>query len=321
MAMPGRALCASATRMLSSAASGASTPRLVVATAQLKPSQRLPDTVGAICGRIRDAAAAGAQVLVVPEMATTGYDEAAILRATPAQLDAAEHEVRAACRSHGVAAVVGTLFRDASGRAFNSALVVGRNGSVAGHQHKMQLVPTDDGWCQAGNQLNLFHICGVPCAIIICHDKRFPELVRLPVLAGARCIFYLSAETWHDDLPLPAPREPAWSSARLEAEIGVYRAQTQARAVENRVWLVKANTAGCTEDARQGSHGMSSITDPFGRVRVEASTHGEEMLTYELDTAEADALYANKSLLPEYALSSWWRDGLAQFKIRHHHIE
>ena len=27
---------------------------------------------------------------------------------------------------------------------------------------------------------------GVPCAAIICHDKRYPELVRLPVLAGAR---------------------------------------------------------------------------------------------------------------------------------------
>lgn len=33
------------------------------------------------------------------------------------------------------------------------------------------------------------------------------------------------------DLPLPAPRVPAWSNERLAAEIGVYRAQIQARAV------------------------------------------------------------------------------------------
>ena len=34
------------------------------------------------------------------------------------------------------------------------------------------------------------------------------ELVRLPVLAGARLIFYLSWETWHDDGGKPACPPP-----------------------------------------------------------------------------------------------------------------
>jgi len=58
---------------------------------------RLPDTVDAIVRSIGDAAGAGAQLLVLPEMATTGYDEAAILGTTPAQLASAEAEVCAAC--------------------------------------------------------------------------------------------------------------------------------------------------------------------------------------------------------------------------------
>lgn len=65
----------------------------------------------------------------------------------------------------------------------------------------------------------------------------------MPVLAGARVIFYISAEAYHDNRPLPAPREPAWTSERLEAELAVYRAQTQARAVENRVWLVRSRAS------------------------------------------------------------------------------
>ena len=48
-------------------------------------------------------------------------------------------------------------------------------------------------------------------------------LCRLPVLAGAQVILYLSCELWHDDLPLQAPRDPEWSSGRFEEELGVYR--------------------------------------------------------------------------------------------------
>jgi len=130
----------------------------------------------------------------------------------------------------------------------------------------------------------------------------------------------MSCESWHDDLPLPAPRQPPWSAERLESEIGVYRAQTQARAVENRVWVVKSNVAACRTDPLQGSHGMSAVIDPYGRIVAEAGMATEEMLTFSIDIADADALYARKSLLPEYALSGWWADGLAQLDIQHHHV-
>ena len=42
-----------------------------------------------------------------------------------------------------------------------------------------------------------------------------PFNVRLPVLAGARIIFYLSCEQYHDDLPLPA--HPNWGQERFKA--------------------------------------------------------------------------------------------------------
>ena len=60
---------------------------------------------------------------------------------------------------------------------------------------------------------------------------------------------------------------PEWSAERLEAELGVYRAQTQARAVENGVWLIKSNVSGCEEDPVQGSHGQSAVIDPTGMIQ------------------------------------------------------
>ena len=41
----------------------------------------------------------------------------------------------------------------------------------------MQLVGDDASWCSPGKSLNVFRLGGVPVSVIICHDKRYPELV------------------------------------------------------------------------------------------------------------------------------------------------
>ena len=285
---------------------------LTVATAQLRERRSVQETVERMTSFVAEAAARGAQVVVFPEAAITGYGPDCVASVSQDDVAAAEKSVREACRAHSIAAVVGTPLL-----GFNSALVIAADGSEVCRQHKMQLVPTDLPWSQRGEMVHVFDICGVDCSVIICHDKRYPELVRLPVLAGSRCIFYISAESWHDDLPLPAPHGTppvAWDAERLERELGVYRAQAQARAVENRVWLVKSNVAGNEEEPYRGSHGQSCIVDPTGMVVCEAGVYEEVLLTHTLDLDEATALYAEKSLLPEYALSGWWRAALQRVK-------
>src|SRR4029078_7491457 len=140
-----------------------------------------------------------------------------------------------ACKQHKVYAVVGMPYREGD-RLYNSAVVIDPAGKVVERYHKIQLA---EDWPDAGDHLSVFKVDGVPCSIIICHDERYPELVRLPVLAGARVVFYLSHE----------------SGIRAESKIGPYRAQIQARAVENTVYVVQAN-APANEDT-SGSHGQS----------------------------------------------------------------
>jgi predicted amidohydrolase len=173
----------------------------------------------------------------------------------------------------------------------------------------MQLVPTDH-WAVAGEKLTTIDIPlgdggeSLKAGIIICHDSRYPELVRLLVLNGARCIFYLSWETWFNDEPVPL----------TERELGPYRAQVQARAVENRVFVVHSNVPSNPADRALGSHGMSRIVDPLGRVMQEAGVEGDELLVQEIDLEDANALYAQKSLLPSYLLRDWWAEGAARVK-------
>lgn len=259
---------------------------------------------------IGEASQAGAQVVALPEAALTGYGPDMVARVSSREVTQAEDEVKEACRKCKIAAIIGT-----PSKGYNSALVINSDGSEVVRQHKMQLVPTDLPWSRPGDTLHTFSLGGVTCSVIICHDKRYPELVRLPVLAGSRVVFYISAESYHDDLPLPAPRDGVrWDEARLSRELGVYRAQAQARAVENRVWLVKSNWAGDAVQPTRGSHGQSCIVDPTGCVVEEAGIYDEALICHTLDLDQASALYAHKSLQPEYALSGWWREALARVR-------
>ena len=140
------------------------------------------------------------------------------------------------------------------------------------------------------------------------------------MLGGARVICYLSAEAWHDDRALSDPAR-GWDARRLAAEVGVYRAQIQARAVENNVYVIGANW-GWDPESGLGSHGCSKIVGPTGLLLPAAGTVGDTnegpvdgagMLTADIDIATATAFYAGKSLLSGYALAPMWQDAKQQY--------
>ena len=106
------------------------------------------------------------------------YDPHVINLTTADELNEAENMIQNACAKFGVAAVVGGPHIAERGQTFNSALLVSETGHTVGRQHKMQLVGDDASWCSPGESLNVFRLGGVPVSVIICHDKRYPELVR-----------------------------------------------------------------------------------------------------------------------------------------------
>lgn len=203
------------------ASSSAATAPLSVAAAQIVATRDLNTNLANIIDRIHAAGRDGIHLLAFAEAATTGYYDDSIAATPAAALASAERKIAEACAEAGVATVVGTPHYE-NGRCFNSATVIDRTGQVVGRQHKLQLVPTDH-WAVAGENMHVMWLPDIPLplSVIICHDKRYPELVRLPVLCGARLIVYISWETWHDDGPVP----------RTDEELRPYRSQVVARAV------------------------------------------------------------------------------------------
>ena len=265
---------------------------LRVAAVQMRSSRDLDDNVARIRKSLRRCADDGARVAVFPECALTGYYGDLIPKISAGQLADAEAQVARACRDVGIYAVVGTPHR-ANGKLFNSSVVIDPSGKVVERYHKVQLA---EPWPDPGDHLSVFKVDGVPCSIIVCHDERYPELVRLPVLAGARVVFYLSHE----------------SGVRAENKIGPYRAQIQARAVENTVYVAHANAPA--NDDTSGSHGQSRLIAPDGTVLHEASVFGEDVVTATFDLSKATAANAARSLT-RGPLTGWWREGLKQVRI------
>lgn len=286
-------LLATTSPMLHAGESSAPTPEtLRVAAVQLRSTRGMDANVDRIIEHLQQLSAEGVQVAIFPECAVTGYFEDEATEATAEELGSAERRIALACRAAGIAAIVGTPYRDGEA-LYNSAVVIDSRGNVIERYHKIQLA---EPWPTPGDHLSVFSIEGVPCSIIICHDERYPELVRLPVLAGARVIFYLSHE----------------SGIRQERKIDPYRAQIQARAVENSVYIVHANAPA--NDDLSGSHGQSRILDPDGTILEEASMFEEQRVQAALDLSRASAGNALRSV-SRGPLTDWWREGIRQVRI------
>jgi predicted amidohydrolase len=281
--------------LLASAEKGAPEPKspsLTVSVVQLRSTRDLAINVLHIQSQLRRCAKEGAQVVVFPECALSGYFEDVITNLPATKIEEAEQAIVEICRETGVYAIFGTPHRQGS-KLFNSAVVISPAGKVLERYHKIQLA---ERWPNPGDHLSVFHIDSVPCSLLICHDERYPELVRLPVLAGARIVFYISHE----------------SGVNEPHKISPYRAQIQARAVENTVFVVQANAPANPDQT--GSHGQSRIVGPDGNILQEASIAEEDVLTAKLDLRKATAQNAKKSLT-DGPLLDWWKEGVRRVRL------
>jgi predicted amidohydrolase len=268
-------------------------PKIRVAAVQMRSTRDLLANAQKIDEFLARCAKDGARVAVFPECALTGYFDKDYMQAiTKEQLTDAERRVTQSCRKHNVYAIVGTPYREGD-RLYNSAIVITPQGEILVRYHKIQLA---ESWPAGGEELCVFKIDGVPASIIVCHDERYPELVRLPVLAGSRLVFYVSHESGLDN----------------ESKIAPYRAQIQARAVENSVYVVQANAPANTDST--GSHGQSRLIAPDGNIIKEASMFGEEVVSAELDMKDATGHMARQSI-DRGPLGDWWRAGVAKVRM------
>ncbi|HEY46161.1 MAG TPA: carbon-nitrogen hydrolase family protein [Anaerolineae bacterium] len=211
-----------------------------------------------------------AEIAVFPECALTGYalsaEEAASI-AEPIPGPRTDH-LSEACREAGLmAVVVGTIEKDAFGRLFNSAALVGPDGLIARYRKTHLPFLGVDRYLAAGDTLpGPFETPVGRLGLLICYDLRFPEPSRVLAIAGAQVIL----------LPTAWP-----SAATLYPDF-----MAQSRAAENNIFLVAANRVG--EERGTRYLGRSVVVGPDGEMLAEADVEGEEILCVEIDPHRSD---------------------------------
>ncbi len=266
---------------------------LCVTAAQLKFRRTLEENVDLIRRSIAEAARSGSEVVLFPECALTGYN-AALHRLGRGQVENGLKAVAEAARTHRCHVLIGSpSFAD--GQRFNSLLVFDRQGRERFRYDKIHLTPRDAEFFTPGNSLAFFRIDGAPCTAIICHERRYPELVRLPVMMGAQIVF-------HPNAGLDAL---AVSKTKRGGRDGI-----AARAFENQVFYVFANSVG-PQGGGLWSAGDSKIVAPDSRVLALANNRDEMLIQARLDLAQARRQYAREALLGPRFLRPHWKVLLA----------
>ncbi len=221
------------------------------------------------------AARQGADLLVLPELWSTGYD---LARATELA-DAPGTGIYAAladmARTRKIAIAGSTLARR-NGLPTNTATLYSADGTLLASYDKLHLfgLMSEDAYLAPGSTLTLFDVSWGTGALAICYDLRFPELFRTYALRGAGIII--------------VPAE--WPHPRLEH----WRTLVRARAIENQCFVIAVNRVG--QDLNNRFCGHSLVVDPWGEILVEGGEE-PELLTATLDLSLVETVRSRMDVL------------------------
>ncbi|RLL65717.1 carbon-nitrogen hydrolase family protein [Streptomyces sp. Z26] len=226
----------------------------------------------------RRAAAAGARLLVTPELSLTGYalGDRPAERAEPADGPSAQAVARVAA-AHGVAVAYGYPER-AGDRLHNSVRLVGPDGAPLADYRKTHLY---GGWETAhftpGDTLVVqADLDGVRLGLLVCYDVEFPEPVRAHALAGTQVLLVPTA--------LMRPYER------------VARTVVPTRAWESQLYVAYANR--CGTEGEFAFTGLSCLAAPDGTVPARAGD-GADLLVADVDLGLLAASRAENTYLAD----------------------
>ena len=240
---------------------------LVAAAVQIapEPGPLTSATVKANCDKAvqwveRCVGETGAELVVLPESASTGFTPGVtreqlwdLVSEVPGPVTEPLQDV---ARRLGVHVVWGTYERGAQrGVVHNAAVLIGRDGNVAGVYRKSHLYVGETvrggGWVTPDSRVCVVETDVARIGMTICFDGDYPELFRIQAVRGAEIIVRPSA---------------------LLRSADIWELTTRARAYDNHVYVVAANAVGA-DPAGVLYFGNSLIVGPVADVRARATTH------------------------------------------------
>lgn len=207
---------------------------------------------------INQAAETKPDVVVLPELWTTGYDLERLDEIADLKGERTISFLSSLAKRHKIYIIAGSIASLGEDGVRNTMFVINANGEVIHDYSKVHLfrLMNEEKYFLPGNHDGSFELCGITCAGVICYDIRFPEWIRNHAIQGAKVIFVVAE----------------WPLKRIEH----WRTLLMSRAIENQCYVVACNRVG--KDPQNVFGGNSMVIDPWGKVVAEAGL--EELILY-----------------------------------------
>ncbi|MBR2113472.1 MAG: carbon-nitrogen hydrolase [Prevotella sp.] len=181
----------------------------------------------------------------------------------------------------GVVIVTSLFERRATGLYHNTAVVMEKDGTIAGKYRKMH-IPDDPGYYEkfyfTPGDLGFqpIHTSVGKLGVLVCWDQWYPEAARLMTLAGAELLIYPTAIGYdpHDTKEEQERQRMAWQTVQ------------RGHAVANGLPVVTVNRVG--EENGVPFWGTSFVAGPQGELLYEASNDQEEVALVEIDMQRSE---------------------------------
>jgi N-carbamoylputrescine amidase len=243
---------------------------------------------------VRTAQARGAQLVLLQELHTGVYfcqteDTKRFDQAEPIPGPTSE-ALAALARELEIVIVASVFERRAAGLYHNTAVVLDRDGQIAGRYRKMH-IPDDPGFYEkfyfTPGDLGFQPIDTSVgrLGVLVCWDQWYPEAARLMALQGAEMLLYPTAIGWD-------PRDTASEKAQQrDAWITIQRAH----AVANGLPVLACNRVGYEPDPSGASAGIqfwgsSFVAGPQGEILAESGSEGPMVLVADIDLGRTEAV-------------------------------
>ncbi len=248
--------------------------------------------LSASCAAIRAAAGQGAELVVLQELHATRYfcqtEETRFFELAEPVPGKSSEILGSVARECGVVIVSSLFERRAPGLYHNTAVVLERDGSIAGRYRKMH-IPDDPGFYEkfyftpGDLGFNPITTSVGRLGVLVCWDQWYPEAARLMALAGADLLIYPTAIGW----------DPADTQAEQERQLDAWMTIQRAHAVANGIPVLSVNRTGFEPSPDPSFAGIrfwgnSFIAGCQGEILARASADEEQILHADLHLSRSE---------------------------------
>jgi|UniRef100_UPI00404A3F64 5-aminopentanamidase len=203
------------------------------------------------------AAKDGVELLVLPELAVSGYVRPELVPGLAQPIPGSISQAMAAlARDHNLAVAFGIAVREAGGQLRNTMLLLDSDGQELLRYHKVHLWDNEKSWATPGDHFSVAKFGDLTLGQWICYDNRFPEAARSLAKSGAQLGLVCAA----------------WLGPAEEWELSL-----RSRAMDNGIFVAGSVHLG------PSFHGVAMIADPHGNIITRGEVGQNQIVSADID--------------------------------------